>query len=130
MKEILLIFLGGGTGSVLRYLCGQFFVGHGGSTAFPWATFTVNIVGCLLIGLFGSLTVRLGWSDSTRLLLTVGLCGGFTTFSTYCNESLGMLRTGNYLMFGCYVALSIVLGILAVWLGNTVGKNCFVSCGG
>jgi len=84
----LFVFLGGGTGSVLRYLAGMWI----GSTAFPWATFAVNAVGSFAIGLLGGWASRFGWSEALRLSLTVGLCGGFTTFSTFSKESLAGMR--------------------------------------
>ncbi|MCQ2257339.1 MAG: fluoride efflux transporter CrcB [Bacteroidaceae bacterium] len=117
MKEVIMIFVGGGIGSVLRYLCSMLISSHN-TTAFPWATFCVNVVGCLLIGLFGSLAAKTGMSEHVKLMLTVGVCGGFTTFSTFSNESLSLLRNGNTLLFCLYVVLSLVFGILAVLLGN------------
>lgn len=122
MKELILIFLGGGIGSVLRYLC-TLFINSQNSTTFPWATFVINILGCFLIGLFGSIAAKFGISEHLRLMLTVGICGGFTTFSTFSNESLSLLRSGNYLFFTLYLLLSLLLGILAVLLGSCIVKN-------
>lgn len=122
MKEVIFVFLGGGIGSALRYLCSLFLNGQAGSSAFPWATFCVNIAGCFLIGLLSGIAGKTGMSEPVRLMLTVGICGGFTTFSTFCNESFSLLRNGNYLIFALYITLSILLGILFVVLGNTVGK--------
>ena len=118
MKDLLFVFLGGGLGSTLRYLCSQFIPSNADGTSFPWATFCVNILGCFLIGLLGSMTAKFGWSASARLFLTVGLCGGFTTFSTFCRESFTLLDAGNYLVLSLYISLSIILGILAVWIGS------------
>ena len=114
----LFVFLGGGTGSVLRYLVGLWI----GSAAFPWATFTVNAVGSLAIGLFGGWASRFGWSESVRLSLTVGLCGGFTTFSTFSKESLALAQSGRWAVFAFYVVGSAVLGIVAVELGYAAGR--------
>ena len=80
MKSLLLIFLGGGTGSVLRYLL-TISIYRQGTTNFPWGTFAVNILGCILIGVFYTLTSRIHINNDIRLMLTIGLCGGFTTFS-------------------------------------------------
>lgn len=116
MKSLLLIFLGGGTGSVLRYLL-TLFIYRQGATSFPWGTFAVNVLGCLLIGVFYTLTSRIHVSNDIRLMLTIGLCGGFTTFSTFSNESLQLLKSGLYPSFFAYVIGSVVLGILGVMLG-------------
>lgn len=124
IKTLALIFLGGGTGSVLRYLVAQLtadiklFASWG--LEFPLGTFLANILGCFLIGLFNGMAARFGISEPTRLMLTVGLCGGFTTFSTLSNESLAMLTAGNYISFGFYIVLSLVLGILAVVAGSAI----------
>lgn len=125
MKEILYIFIGGGIGSVLRYL-GQLAVNeHTSGLAFPfaWGTFMVNAIGCLLIGLFYSLSERLHVSMEMRLFLTTGICGGFTTFSTFSNDGLNMLKAGCYEMFFLYALASVGLGLLAVMLGGYLGKQ-------
>ena len=111
--NMLFVFLGGGIGSVLRYLVGMCI----GSAAFPWATFAVNAVGSLAIGLFGGWASRFGWCEALRLSLTVGLCGGFTTFSTFSKESLALIEGGRYGLFALYVVGSVALGIIAAALG-------------
>lgn len=128
MRELLYVFIGGGTGSVLRYLV-SLIQAHLrlnplstlGQTLFPWPTLTANVLGCLLIGLFYSLSARLGWSAEVRLLLTTGLCGGFTTFSTFSNEGLQLLRTGHTPLFALYFVLTLLLGLGAVLLGHWLG---------
>ena len=114
----LFVFLGGGTGSVLRYLAGLWI----GSAAFQWATFAVNAVGSFAIGLFGGWASRFGWGEALRLSLTVGLCGGFTTFSTFSKESLALIEGGRYSLFVLYVAGSVALGIIAAALGFWTSK--------
>lgn len=121
-KILIAIFLGGGTGSVLRY-CVQLMlheriVPH----SFPWATYTVNILGSFLIGLFYTLSARFNLSTEIRILLTTGLCGGFTTFSTFSNDGLIMIKQGFYGMFILYTLLSIALGIIAAFAGGALGR--------
>lgn len=116
------VFIGGGAGSVLRYAVQFLMAGRATAGSMPWATFTVNIVGCFLIGLFYSLSARLGWSTETRLLLTTGLCGGFTTFSTFSNESLMLMRQGHTATAAAYVAASVVPGIMAAFAGGAAGN--------
>ena len=98
MKEIAYIFIGGGVGSVLRYLA-QISINErmsGIGFPFSWGTFIVNIAGSLLIGLFYSVSERWNLSMEMRLFLTTGLCGGFTTFSTFSNDGLSLLRGEFY----------------------------------
>lgn len=122
MKEIIAVFIGGGIGSTFRYLL-QIGISHfhyGG--AFPWPTWIANIAGCFLIGMFYAWSSRFNWNIETKLLLTTGLCGGFTTFSTFCNESLQLAKSGNYLLFSTYLTASIIIGIAAVFAGNNIIK--------
>ena len=121
MKDVIYIFLAGGRGSVLRYTVQLLMHERIHPYHFPWATFTVNVAGCFLIGLFYALSARLHLPAEVRLLLTTGLCGGFTTFSTFCNENLALLRQGHTLTFAAYTGLSLVLGIAGVWAGSVAG---------
>ena len=120
LRTLLIVALGGGIGSALRYAVSKF-VQDSTNGAFPYHTFAVNIVGCLLIGLFYGLAARghLG-NNTTTLLLTTGLCGGFTTFSTFCNENIALLRGDNALTALAYVASSVFCGLLAVALGYLI----------
>ena len=82
-----------------------------------WGTFAVNILGSLLIGLLVALVGKGIVSNEIKLLLVTGFCGGFTTFSTFANESFGMMKTGDVLLFAVYVGASVFVGIFAVWCG-------------
>lgn len=121
MKQLLLIFLGGGAGSVLRYLVVK---NLGTWNAIPVGTFTVNIVGSLLIGLlFGWAAKQEIIPENITLLLATGFCGGFTTFSAFSFENQFLLKSGDLLNFGLYTAGSIFLGIAAVFLGLFLVKS-------
>lgn len=87
------------------------------SCFFPWTTVAINVIGSFAIGLLGGLGLRMGWSDNLQLALTVGLCGGFTTFSTFSKEALSLATTGRWGAFGLYVIGSIVLGLAATAVG-------------
>ena len=120
LKDILLVGAGSFLGGIARYLIAL--VMKGFSASFPWATMTANIVGCLLIGILWATFNRTNPSSQLNLFLTVGFCGGFTTFSTFSKESLNLLQTGNYTVFCLYALGSVVLGILAVALGFALAK--------
>ncbi len=109
----ILIFLAGGLGSLLRYAIG----GVLPSSFFPWTTVGINVIGSFAIGLLGGLGSRMGWSDNLQLALTVGLCGGFTTFSTFSKEALSLVTTGRWGAFSLYVIGSVVLGLAATAVG-------------
>lgn len=116
----LLVFLGGGLGSALRYAVQLVLHERIVPYAFPWSTFAVNIVGSFLIGLFYALSAKMNLSDEVRLFLTTGLCGGFTTFSTFSHDCLLMIRQGDGLLCLVYVIASIVLGVVACFCGSTI----------
>lgn len=123
MKSILFVGLGGFAGSILRYLISKA-VSNATITAFPIGTFIVNIIGCFLIGLLYAISDKYGiLNQEWKLLLTVGLCGGFTTFSTFANESLLLLKSGNLLYFLLYTSLSVLIGIFATFLAVIIVKT-------
>lgn len=113
MKNLVLIFLGGGAGSVFRFLISS---SLNGLIAFPLGTFVVNITGSLLLGFLLGLGLR-EISSQLSLLLMIGFCGGFTTFSTFSAETLELLKAGEYLSLILYSGLSLACGIIAVFAG-------------
>ncbi|MGY0560647.1 MULTISPECIES: fluoride efflux transporter CrcB [unclassified Luteimonas] len=116
MNEYLWVGLGGFIGSVARYAVA---VGLGAAPAgrFPWATFAVNCLGCLLIGLLVGILSKTSVSEPVRLFLVAGILGGFTTFSAFGLESLTLLRRGETSLALLYILGSVLVGIAAVWLG-------------
>ena len=122
LKTIFLIGLGGGLGSIFRYLISVYLMAKT-TTIFPIGTFFVNLAGCFLIGLIYGLAVRESWlSEDLRFLLATGFCGGFTTFSTFSFESFELLKLGEYNTVVLYIGGSIVLGILLASVGFWLGK--------
>ena len=122
MKQALLVFIGGGLGSVLRYLISKplnpffhnFFLG----------TFLVNIIGCLLIGLFLGLSAKGSiLSQNNTLFLATGFCGGFTTFSAFAFEKHSLLKEGDLFNLAIYMISSIGVGVFAVILGLWIAKH-------
>ncbi len=119
-----LLFIGAGSflGGVSRYALTRLVQDHI-LHVFPYGTLVVNIVGCFLIGLFYGLFDRGHVLDpDIRMFLTVGFCGGFTTFSTFANENFSMLQGGNFLGMGIYAVLSFALGLAMVYLGQLTVK--------
>jgi fluoride exporter len=122
IKNILLVAAGGGIGSMARYLCQKWFADNY-PHAFPWGTFAVNITGCFLIGLFWGLAFRsFASNESWKLFLMTGLCGGFTTFSAFTLEGIGLLREQRMALFFSYMAASVVLGLLATYGGMKITR--------
>jgi len=121
MKQLLLVFLGGGLGSLLRYIISKTFNNY--FEHFYLGTFLVNMIGCLIIGLVLGLSYKNNLlSQNQTLLLTTGFCGGFTTFSSFAFENHSLLKSGEILHFSIYTVSSIVVGVLAVLLGLWLSK--------
>ena len=121
MKNLALVFIGGGTGSMARYLLGKLL--NNSTTGIPYGTFLANILGSLLIGLIlGYFAKSENLSQETTLILATGFCGGFTTFSTFAYESHLFLKSGDFISFAAYALASIVVGFAAVFLGMWLVK--------
>ena len=119
MKSFLLVFLGGGLGSGLRYLVTITMNQY--SKVLPFGTFTVNMLGCLLIGLILGYAQRENTLTSNQtLLLATGFCGGFTTFSAFANENLELIKNGELFNFSIYTISSILVGVLAVFICQSI----------
>jgi CrcB protein len=117
MVNMLAVALGAAVGANLRYGLSTWAARRLG-TSWPYGTFIVNVLGCLVIGaLLALAATRLPLSEPVRLLLVTGLLGGFTTFSSFGYESYTLITTGNWLGAGLYVGASVVVGLLAVFLG-------------
>jgi CrcB protein len=120
IKNILLVGLGGGLGSIARYLCQRWFA-YSYISSFPWGTFTVNIAGCFFIGILWGITFKsFNTDDSWKLFLMTGLCGGFTTFSAFTLEGVGLLKEQKLALFFLYVAASVIIGLLATYAGMKI----------
>ncbi|HVO17212.1 MAG TPA: fluoride efflux transporter CrcB [Alphaproteobacteria bacterium] len=112
--------LGGALGSMARYWCSGFVADRVGET-FPWGTLLVNVVGSFIIGFFATLTGpdgRLIAGSAARQFVMTGILGGYTTFSSFSLQTLNLARDGEWLRAGGNVVLSVVLCLLAVWLGH------------
>ena len=119
MKNFLLVFIGGGFGSGLRYIISISLDQY--AKIFPYSTFLVNAIGCLLIGLImGYSQKEYLISQNQMLLLTTGFCGGFTTFSAFAKENLKLIEDGEIFNFSIYLLGSIIIGIIAVYVGFQV----------
>lgn len=121
-KSILLVGLGGGVGSIFRFLASHLTKKYWDGT-FPIATFLVNLTGCLLIGVFvGMLLKSQNMSSDLRMLLVVGFCGGYTTFSAFALENLELIQNEKYFVSIFYMLASVIAGILLVWVGIALSK--------
>ena len=117
MKQALLVFIGGGFGSILRYGISKIF--NNPENSIPYGTLGVNIFGSFLIGLFIGLAVKHASTINTNtlLFLSTGFCGGFTTFSAFAQENYELLKAGDITTFFIYTTGSILVGIIAVFAG-------------
>lgn len=121
MKQLLFVFVGGGFGSVLRYIIGKYL--NNPETGIPYGTFAANILGSLFIGIIlGMAAKNNALSENHTLLLATGFCGGFTTFSAFAYENHVFLKSGDFTSFALYTIASFVVGFLAVFAGMYLVK--------
>ena len=122
IKNFLIVGMGGAVGSILRYAVQKIFQSQS-AAAFPTGTLLVNIVGCFLIGiLWGMVSRSLTWNEEMKLLLMTGFCGGFTTFSAFTLEGVGLLKENKTALFIIYLTASVVGGLLATFIGIRIAK--------
>lgn len=115
MLNVLFVALGGAVGSVLRYLISTVINERVAVGQIPWGTLVVNVVGCFVIGVLTSLASKLGFSGEIKLLLVTGLCGGFTTFSTFSMENLRFIDNNQILLLLFYVVITVVCCLFATY---------------
>ncbi|MBI3830229.1 MAG: fluoride efflux transporter CrcB [Planctomycetes bacterium] len=116
MLKVILVFVGGGLGSAARYGVSLLLVPKEGT--FPWNTFTVNVVGCFVIGIIAAyLKARHSEVEWAPLFFVTGILGGFTTFSSFGNETIFLIRYDEWRLACAYASGSICFGLLAVWIG-------------
>lgn len=124
IKNMLLVALGGALGSVARYVLSAA-VQASAQSNYPWGTMAVNVLGCLVIGFVSALAAAHGMiSPGLKLLLATGFCGGFTTFSTFMQETLTLTSTGNATTALLYIVASVAMGFMAAAAGMAIGRLC------
>ncbi len=122
MKAGLLVFVGGGLGANLRYWLARW-VGARFGDVFPWGTTIINITGSIVIGLFMAALMRMNWSPELRLFVAVGLLGGYTTFSSFSYEAIGLMEQGSYAYALGYILMNVVLSLTGCWLGIVLART-------
>ncbi|MGK2860625.1 MAG: fluoride efflux transporter CrcB [Chitinophagaceae bacterium] len=123
IRNLMLIGLGGGLGSIARYLCQKWFMNFH-PHAYPWGTFAVNVTGCFLIGIFWGISFRsFEGNESWKLFLMTGICGGFTTFSAFTLEGIGLIKEERAGTFLLYIGGSVLIGLLATYAGMKISRG-------
>ena len=126
LKQLILVFLGGGLGSMIRYLLVKIIPNT--NSSFPWGTFAVNLIGCFILGIIMGYTLRFSMNSKSDIILffAIGVCGGFTTFSAFAYENYAFMRLDNYLVPFVYVSASIFFGVIMIYLGFLFEKFIFL----
>ncbi|MFM2157311.1 MAG: hypothetical protein RL516_2060 [Bacteroidota bacterium] len=122
MQQFFIVGIGSFLGGGLRYLISVFF-NQKINSDFPYATLSVNLLGCLLIGVFYGLFEKSLTNNDWKLFLTTGLCGGFTTFSAFSHEALQLFKQGNVMAMLIYILISIIIGIALTYAGYLMAKS-------
>ena len=122
MRQIILVGVGSFLGGIARYIS-TLVINQKLNTDFPYATLSINIIGCLVIGIVYGIFEKSIITSDWKLFLATGICGGFTTFSAFSNESLDLLKQGNTLGMLTYIGVSILFGLIATYLGYWVVKS-------
>ncbi len=123
MTNVLLVGAGGFIGSVLRYWVGGWVQQSAHRLDFPFGTLAVNVVGCFIIGLLAQLGETYGaFSDESRAFLVIGFLGGFTTFSSFGNDTINLMLQKFMMNAILNVGANVMFGLTAVWLGRIVGR--------
>lgn len=122
MTNILLVGAGGFIGSILRYLVSGYVQESARRLDFPYGILAVNLIGCFVIGLLAEVSEKFGaFSDESRAFIFVGILGGFTTFSSFGNDTVNLMRQEMMNHAFLNIGSNVILGLFAVWLGRTVG---------
>ena len=122
IKEFIIAGLGSFIGGGLRFIVSHW-IHTFNESSFPLGTLVVNILGCLLIGIFYAMSERCNWvGPDLKLFLTIGLCGGFTTFSTFINENILLFKASQLLSLSIYLCISLIGGVLALSLGYALTR--------
>lgn len=123
MINLIAVFLGGGLGSLCRYGLARGM--NQAEQDFPYATLLANILSCIILGLLISLMAKPGLSNFQKLFFTMGFCGGFSTFSTFSNETFELFQSGSYTSAFLNIAGSLILCLFSIYLGMLSGKHLF-----